>query len=137
MHFKKLTISLLILSTAAIKIAHANEVKLTVNKPMQVIYQLAYQDKGSRPVLSEAQTIQVNDIFIIPFDLNDHTAAGIVIDSVDGHVLPPTANQFNQSQQCSIATNTIHPKGELKLRGYPKKIECQIEGEMQDSALSS
>lgn len=131
MHFKKLAIGLLILSTAAIETAHANEVKLTVNKPMQVIYRLAYQDKGSQPVLSEAHTIQVNDILIIPFDLNNHLAAGVVIDSVDGHALPSTANQFNQSQQCSVTTSTIHPTGELKLRGYTKKIECE------DSALSS
>ncbi len=137
MHFKKLAIGLLILSTTVIESAHANEVKLTVNKPMQVIYRLAYQDKVGGSVLSEAHTIQVNDIFIIPVDLNNHTAAGVVIDSVDGHALPSTANQFNQSQQCSIATNTLHPTGELTLHGYPKKIQCQIQGDMQDSALGS
>ncbi len=118
-----------------IEAVHANEVKLTVNKPMQIVYQLAYQDKGSHALLEEMKTIQVDDSYIIPINLNQHMAAGVVIDSVDGHVLPATANQFNQHHQCSIATNLANTKGELKLSGYKKKIECTIEGEMQDSMV--
>lgn len=135
MKFKRLAVSFLILSAMTIEAAHANEVKLTVNKPVQIVYQLAYQDKGSPTVLDAAKTIQIDDSAIIPVNLDQHAIAGLVIDSIDGHALPTSVNQFNKHHQCSIATNLTNTKGELRLSAYKKKIQCAVAGEMQDSAI--
>lgn len=130
MNFKKLTLGFLILSTTVIKTAYANEVKLTINKPAQIVYRLAYQDKNQNPVLGVAQTIQLNDTYIIPIHLDHHQAAGVVIESIEGHQLPSTANQFNQPQQCSMATTKIKKIGEMSLGIENKRITCSKKNEM-------
>lgn len=108
--------------------AQANEIQLTVNKPMNITYRIAYQDQGSQPVLSEPQSVQVDKDLIIPINLSNHTLAGIVIVSTDGHVLPDKANQFNQPNQCSITTDSEKTSGKLAISLEKKQINCKYTG---------
>jgi len=125
MKFNKLTLATSTVMSIFVISAHANEVQLIVNKPMEVVYRLAYQDQGKNPVLSEPMTISINENYTIPVDLNNHLAAGIVIDSVAGHVLPDTAKQFNKPEQCSLATDANMRMGKLTLTSDKKVINCR------------
>lgn len=109
-------------------VTHANEVRLTVNKPMNITYRLAYQDPGSEPVLSELQSIWVDKSVTIPVNLDNHMVAGMVPVSVDGHPLPDTANHFNQPNQCSMTTDAKIASGEIAFFMDGKKGTCKTNG---------
>lgn len=128
MNFKKLTMNCFISVACFTGAAQANEVQLTVNKPMNVTYRVAYQDQGSQPVLGELQSAQIDKDLIIPINLSNHMVAGLVVASVDGHVLPDTANQFNQPNQCSITTDSEKTSGKLAISLEKKQINCKYTG---------
>lgn len=128
MNVKKLRMAFLTSILCFSVVVQANEVRLTVNKPINITYRLAYQDTGNKPVLGELQSVQVDKSISIPINLNNHAVVGIVPVSADGHVLPNTANQFNQPNQCSMTTNAQKTSGELAFIIETKKATCKTKG---------
>lgn len=99
--------------------AHANVVRIIVNKPMQITYRIAHQNLGQKVVLGEEQTIKLDKQVEIPVELDNYVVAGVVPTKVGEHVLPNSATQFNQPNQCSMTTSKAKPNGtlEFKLNG--------------------
>lgn len=130
MKFKKLgTAALLCLSVSSFsKMAYANEVLLTANQPIKVSFSIAHKNPGEQPVFSEVKSIELNKNFTQPIDLNGYALAGVVIVSVNGHELPPSANQFDQPQQCSMTTDKIKSTGSLELSFSAHAINCRTYG---------
>lgn len=116
-------VSLSLLSVFAMS-AQANEVHLITKKPTKIEYRLAYEDQGQEPIFGATQMVQVNGNYNIPLALASHQAVGVVIESVNGHVLPDTAKQFNKEEQCSIATNSLNTGGKLYFNADKHSITC-------------
>ena len=93
--------------------AQANEVLFTANQPMKIIFRIAHLNHNGQPIFSEPQSKDINKNTTIPIDMNNHDLAGLVILSVNGHELPPSANQFNQPKQCSMTTDKTKATGAL------------------------
>lgn len=128
MNFKKLTMVFLTSAACFTGSAQANEVQISVNKPMNITYRLAYQDSGSEPVLSKLLSVQVDKDIIMPIELDKHSLVGIVLVSADGRFLPDTANQFNKPNQCSMTTDATHTSGEVAFFIETKKAACKTKG---------
>jgi len=128
MNFKALTMFVLISVACFAGYAQANNVKLKVNKPMNITYRLAYQDSEREPVLGSLQSVQVDHGMMIPLSLDNHSVVGIVLVSSDGHVLPDTANRFNQPNQCSMTTDRNKTSGEVSFIVEKKQAICKTKG---------
>lgn len=107
---------------------HANEVLLTANQPIKIVFKVAHLNHNSQPVFSEPQSRDINKNTTISIDMNNYDLAGIVILSVNGHELPPSANQFNQPKQCSMTTNKTQATGALELALSEHEIRCHSYG---------
>lgn len=128
MNVKKITIALLASLACFTGLANANEVRLSANKPINISYRFAYQNAGGEVILSEVQLVRVDQSLTIPINLKNHAVVGIVPVSVDGHVLPDTANRFNQPNQCSMTTDAKKTTGELAFFIKPKEASCKTKG---------
>lgn len=105
-------------------LAMANEVTYVVNKPFELVYQVAHQNPGHQPVLGARQTIHIDQQATLPVDLKGYQLAGIVTDNVDGHELPLEAKQFGQWDSCTVSTDSHHTGGTLTVTGKPHEIKC-------------
>ena len=105
--------------------AQANEVLLTANQPMQVSYQLAHQNKNGQPVLGATQSIKLDKNTVITVPLANFDRAGVVITSVDGHVIP---SEFNKPEQCAMTTDKVRTSGVLALTMSAHSASCQTFG---------
>lgn len=95
--------------------------------PLEVVYQIAYKNPNQPPVLSKTtQTIKLFDKAVIPIDLNGYAMAGIVPISIGGHSLPPTANQFDVPEQCSVAITEKKRQAMMTISLYPHKATCVV-----------
>ncbi len=109
-------------------LAHANEVLFTANQPMKIIFKVAHLNHNGQPVFSEPQFKDINKNTTISVDMNNYDLAGVVVLSVNGHELPPSANQFNQPQQCSMTTDKTKTTGKLELVLSAQEISCRSYG---------
>jgi len=108
--------------------AQANDVLLTVNRPMKITYRIAHKNQNSQPVFGELQSIDVNKNVNVPVSLDNYDRAGIVIVSVGSHELPPSANQFDQPKQCAMTTDNTKATGALELTLSQHSINCRSYG---------
>lgn len=108
--------------------AQANEVQLTANQPAKIIFRVAHKNQGGQPVFGELQSIDVNKNGTVPVELDNYDLAGLVIVSANGHKLPPSANQFDQPRQCSMATNKVKAMGALEFTLSGHSISCSTNG---------
>lgn len=124
------TLSILALASFgfATVVAHANEVLLTTNQPMKITFRVAHKNQNSQTVFGELQSIDVSQNKNIPVSLENYDRAGIVIISANGHELPPTANQFDQPEQCSMTTDKTKPTGALEFTLSQHAISCHTSG---------
>src|SRR5262249_45784311 len=110
-------------------VSYANEVQLSAKQPMKVKFRIAHQNKNGQPVFEGIQSIELNNNSVtIPTPLNNYELSGLIIVSVNGHELPPTANQFNKPEQCSMTTNKIHPHGDLEFTATNHSLNCKAKG---------
>jgi hypothetical protein len=109
-------------------IVHANEVLLTSKQPTKITYRVAHQNHQAQPVFGEVQAIDLNKNTTISINLNNFDLAGLVIMSVNGHELPPSANQFDQPKQCSMTTDKTRATGALEFTTTDHSINCQSFG---------
>ena len=107
---------------------HANDVLFTANQPMKVIFRMAHLNHNGQPVLGAPQSVDINKNTTIPIDRNNYDLAGVIILSVNGHELPPSANQFNQPEQCSMTTDKTKTTGTLELALSAHEISCRSYG---------
>jgi hypothetical protein len=126
-----------VLFAGVMNVAMANQVTITnvsqLHKPMTVVYEVAHKNSGDHVVLGAQQTLTVNEPVLLPVDLENFDFAGIVIVSVDGHVLPVDDNQFDTPEQCSLTTDKNHTAGIVQLdsntsSGGHGSINCSIKG---------
>ncbi len=108
--------------------AYANEVQLTANQKMTITYRLAHKNKNSQPVFDALQTMQINKDANVSVNLDNYNRAGLVIVSVNGHELPPFANQFDKAKQCSMTTDKIKSSGKLEFNVFAHSINCKSSG---------
>lgn len=108
--------------------AHANEVLLTSNQPLKIAFRVAHKNQSDKPVFGELQSVDLSKNATIQVPLDNYDRVGIVIVSVNGHELPPSANQFGQSEQCSMATSKSKPNGALEFTLSPHSINCHAYG---------
>ncbi len=110
--------------------AHANEVLFTSNQPLKITFRVAHKNQSDKPVFGELQSVDLskNVTIPIPVPLDNYDRAGIIIVSVNGHELPPSANQFDQREQCSMTTNKSKPSGALEFTLSPHSINCHAYG---------
>lgn len=108
--------------------AHANEVLITSDQSMKIGYKVAHKNINGSTVFGELQTVTVNPNFNIHFNLDQYDRAGVVIISVDGHILPASANQFDQAKQCSMTTDLTKATGALKFTLSPHSVTCSTYG---------
>lgn len=126
---KKLTHLLLMgLMIGGISSAYASQVLLTTNKSMEVSYRIAHANRGGEPIYGETLTTRISKSLDVPIKLDGYQLAGLSIISVDGHVLPPEINQFNQPRQCSMTTDKQKATGALALELTKKGITCRTYG---------
>ncbi len=109
-------------------IAYANEVRLTSKQPTKITFRIAHQNKNGQPVFGGTQSIDLNKNTTIPVDLKNFDLSGLVIMSVNGHELPPSANQFNQPKQCSMTTDKTRSNGVLAFTTSDHSINCIASG---------
>lgn len=127
MNLKKL--SLVSIGVLGINLAaHANEVLLTANQPATIEFKVAHLNNNGQPVFEETQFRDISNNTSIAIDMNNYDLAGVVILSVNGHKLPPTANQFNQPEQCSMTTNKTNTSGTLEFRVAEHEFSCTTYG---------
>jgi hypothetical protein len=123
------TVSLIaLLSLSFTAAVHANEVQLTANQKMTITYRLAHKNQNSQPIFGALQTRQINKDANIPVSLDNYNRAGIVIVSVNGHELPPFANQFDKAKQCSMTTDKINSTGKVEFNVSAHSINCKTSG---------
>lgn len=108
--------------------AHANEVVLTANQPMKITFRIAHKNPNNQPVLGELQTVNVNTNTNIQIPLDNYDRAGVIIVSANGHELPPSANQFDKPEQCSMTTDKIKASGTLEFILAKHSISCRTHG---------
>lgn len=108
--------------------AHANEVLFTANQPIKIVFQLAHLNHNGQPVLGEPQSTELNKNTTIPINIANYDLAGVVILSINGHKLPPYANQFNLPQQCSLTTDKTKATGALEFTLEAHEINCRSYG---------
>ena len=101
--------------------------------PLNIVYQMAYQNPGEPVVLGSPQKIQLNKEMTIQFSMNGYQLAGMVPVSIDGHVLPASANEFDNPQRCSLTTDHKHDSGTLAItyEALPDghgKLTCAVRG---------
>lgn len=110
--------------------AHANEVLLTANQPIKITFRVAHKNKNNQTVFGKVQSVDVNKNMTVPISvpLDDYDKAGIVIVSGDGHELPPSANQFDAPNQCSMTTDKSRAMGTIAFTMAPHTISCKITG---------
>lgn len=130
MKLKKLSVIVLASLGFTTVAAHANEVLLTANQPMKITFRVAHknQDQDSQTVFGELQSIELNKNRNIPISLANYDRAGIVIISANGHELPPSANQFDQPEQCSMTTDKTKTTGALEFTLAQHSINCRTYG---------
>lgn len=122
-------ISLGILSCLSLMtIVHANEVTLSTNKPMEVSYRIAHQNPGQKVVLGSEVSMVLRDNFTVPINLDGFKWAGLVPTKLDGHVLPPGVNEFNQKDQCSMTTDKNKTHGRLEFDVDAHQARCATKG---------
>lgn len=109
-------------------IAHANEMLLTSKQPTKITFRVVHQNRQAQPVYGELQSIYLNKNSTISVNLNNFDLAGLMIMSVNGHDLPPSANQFNQPEQCSMTTDKTHSTGTLEFTTSDHSINCKSFG---------
>jgi hypothetical protein len=108
--------------------AHANEVLLSANQPTKITFRVAHKNQNSQPILGELQSININKNVNVSVSLDNYERAGIVIVSANGHELPPSANQFDQPEQCSMTTDKAKATGALEFTLSPHSIGCRTYG---------
>jgi len=108
--------------------AYANEVLLTADQPMKITFRIAHKNPNKQPVFGEIQSIELSKNVNVPVALDDYERAGIVIVSVNGHELPPSANQFNEPEQCSMTTDKTKATGALSFQVSKHSINCRSYG---------
>jgi len=95
--------------------AQANEVVVSSDQPATITYKVAHQNKNSQPTFSNEQSLTLNKKTLIPVSLDDYDLVGIVVTSVNNHLISVSENQFNQPKQCSVTTSKTHASGVLQL----------------------
>jgi hypothetical protein len=108
--------------------AHANDVLLTANQPLKIMFRLAHLNHNGQPIFGEPQSRDINKNTTISIDMNNYDLAGLVILSVNGHELPSSANQFNQPEQCSMTTDKTKATGALEFSLSAHEISCRSYG---------
>jgi hypothetical protein len=112
----------------AINIANANEIRIETNKPIMITYKIIHQNRNSQPIFGPAISAPIRSSLVIPVKQSNYDLVGIIPISVDGHTLPDSANQFNNSKQCSVTTDKIKTNGSLVFTKETHKISCQTKG---------
>lgn len=113
-----------VLSTATF----AGEILLTANEAHEVVYRIAHKNETGPIVLGELEKTNLRSNLHVKVKRHGFDYAGIVIYSVDGHVLPSFTNAFPNKYQCSIALNKEHGAGALEISMDPHKITCETYG---------
>lgn len=108
--------------------AHANEVVLSANQPMKIAFRVAHKNKNAQPVYGELQTVNLNKNYRVPIPLDNYDRAGIIVVSANGHVLPPSANQFDRPEQCSMTTDKTKKSGSLEFAMTKQTLSCRTFG---------
>jgi hypothetical protein len=121
-------IGICIVGLSSSAVVYANEVLLTADQPMKIVFQVAHKNQNSQTVLGGMQTITINKNVTIPVSLNNYDRAGVVIVSVNDHELPPSANQFDQPEQCSMTTDKTKANGVLAFALSKHSINCRSYG---------
>lgn len=106
----------------------ANNVILSTTKPAEISYHVARVNRDGHPVFDELKTMKLDHSTTIACDLNGYQRSGIVIVSVNGHVLPDHINQFNQPKNCTMTTDAAHPAGALEFTVTEHSIKCATNG---------
>ena len=101
----------------------ANGVAFNTNKPMQVTYQVAHQKADGQVILSQQKTQRI-DHSAVPVRLMGFRYVGIIVDAVDGHVLPASARRFGERESCTVRTSLLKPRGMINLTRSPHRIMC-------------
>jgi len=127
MNFKKFS-AVVLSSLSLVSLAHANEVLLTANQPIKITFRIAHKNKNKPPIFDKLQTLNVNKNVTIPISLDGYDRAGVIIVSGDGHELPPSVNQFDEPNQCSMTTDKTKATGALDLTMTPHSINCRTYG---------
>lgn len=108
--------------------AHANEVLLISNQPVKIAYRLAYK-KNNQINFGALQTVEVNRSYVhIPVSLDNYDRVGVVIVAANEHELPPSDNQFDQPDQCSMTTDKEKDAGVLEFVMFDKNARCVTYG---------
>lgn len=108
--------------------AQANEVIITVNKPMDITYRVAHAMKDGQVILSDVQKRRIDNATNIKVDKGKFDLAGIVMVSTDGKELPAEITKFNQPRQCSMTTDKERSAGELAITLSEHAIKCTVSG---------
>lgn len=122
---------LYVISTACLGVASnamANNVLLTSKAPIDITYHVVRVKGDGHPVFGELRSMKLNHSANIACDLKGHDKSGVVLVSVNGHVLPDNINQFNQPRNCTMTTDAGHPSGELELATTEHSIKCKTTG---------
>lgn len=111
-------------------VAHANEVLLTANQPIKITFRVAHKNQNNQPIFGKLQSVDINKNRTIPISvpLDGYDRAGIIILSGNGHELPPSVNQFDEPNQCSMTTDKSRPTGTLEFTMSPHTLSCKISG---------
>lgn len=130
-------VSFTALSAALTSTAFANEVILknisSQKNPVTITYKIAHKNANENTIFDPPQTVYLEQDQNIEFKLNGFQLAGMVIMSIDGHLLPDSINQFDKPMQCSLTTDKDRPNGSLSISvtSLPDghgKISCQPQG---------
>lgn len=113
---------LLLLATCFTSMSMANEVNWESNKPVTVTYRTVHMNEGSKPLLSDVQSLNINENTHISVELNGYQYAGIMPVSVDGQELPEIANKIGGP--CTLLTSEKFPEGKVWFKILPKQISC-------------
>jgi hypothetical protein len=114
--------------------AHANEVLLKTDQPTKITFRIAHKNQNQQTVLGEVQTIDIDKNVTVPVSLDNFDRAGIMIVSVYDNAhqkereLPPSANQFDKPEQCSMTTDKTKSTGTLEFMLSSHSISCHAEG---------
>lgn len=130
MRYKKIKLAGLLSFTllGLASFANANEVLLTSNTPLQISFRTAHKSLTGPVEYGPLQTVSVNNNAKVTTDLKTDALTGLVIVSVNEHVLPPNVTQFNVPQQCAMTTDKTKSTGTLAFELGPHKLTCRSYG---------
>lgn len=136
MKFKMIALAALL--SGVLGTATANQVILMNGSmsphPFSITYKLAYKNPNGPVIFGQPQKITLTrKPEIVRFTMHNFQLAGLVVESVAGHMLPSSANQFDKPRQCSMTTNHRNDTGSItldwqKLPNNHGRITCASHG---------